>query len=80
MTNISWLASCLSKMKKLNKNVQEIKVWLPVFVFWHNFTYLSLSNILIELQLVDLRGTREIYKIERYSVKECKVLWNMHIG
>jgi hypothetical protein len=30
-----------------------------IVIFWH------------ELQLVDLCGTREIYKIERYRVKEC---------
>ncbi len=44
MRNMSWLASCFSKIKKPNK--QEIKVWLPVFTFWHDFTYLSFSNIL----------------------------------
>ncbi len=40
----------------------------------------SLSNILLELQLVDLCGTRETYRIERYRVKECLVLQNTHIG
>ncbi len=40
MRNISWLVNPISI-------VQEIKVWLPVFAFWYNFTYLSLSNILI---------------------------------
>jgi hypothetical protein len=29
---------------------------------------------------VDLCGTREIYRIERYRVKECWVLQNTHIG
>ncbi len=40
----------------------------------------SLSNILFELQLVDLCGTTERYRIERYRVKECWVLQNTHIG
>jgi hypothetical protein len=31
--NISWLASCFSKIKKPNKYVQKIKVGLPVFAF-----------------------------------------------
>ncbi len=31
----------------LRNCVQEIIVWLPVFEFWHDFIYLSLSNILI---------------------------------
>jgi hypothetical protein len=29
---------------------------------------------------VDLCGTRERYRIERYRVKECWVLQNTHIG
>ncbi len=33
-----------------------------------------------ELQLVDQCGTREWYRIERYRVKECWVLWKTHIG
>ncbi len=52
MRNIPWLVSCFCKTKKPNKNylrncVQEIIVWLPVFTFWHDFTCLLLSNILI---------------------------------
>jgi hypothetical protein len=31
-------------------------------------------KVVSELQLVDLCGTRERYKIERYRVKECWVL------
>ncbi len=34
-------------------------------------SYLSLVIFWFELQLANLCGTREIYKIERYSVKEC---------
>ncbi len=33
MRNISWLASCFSKMKNPISIVQEIKVGLPVFAF-----------------------------------------------
>ncbi len=47
MRNISWLASCFSKLRNPISIVQEIKVWLPMFAFWHNFTYLSVSYILI---------------------------------
>ena len=52
LRNIPWLASCFYKKRNpirifLRNCVQEIIVWLPVFAFWHNLTYLSLSNILV---------------------------------
>ncbi len=72
MSNISLLASCSSKIKKPNKHCSgnqsviagvhifdTISHFYPKVIFW------------FELQLVGLCGTREIYKIERYGVKEC---------
>ncbi len=65
--NMFWLASCFSKIKKPNNiflgnqsgaaGVHNFT--LIIVIFWH------------ELQPLDLCGTREIYKIERYRVKEC---------
>jgi hypothetical protein len=70
--NTSWLASCVSKIKKPNKHClgnqnviagvcifDTISYIYPYVIFW------------FELQLVNLHGTRESYKIERYRVKEC---------
>ncbi len=72
-----------SKLFLINKETQvsrnflwicvwEIEVWLPVFAFFDTISYIySYVIFWFELQLVDLHGTREIYKIERYRVKEC---------
>jgi hypothetical protein len=67
MRNIYWLASCFSKIKKTNchflgnqSGIAGVHDFILIIViFWY------------ELQLVDLCGTREIYKKERYRVKEC---------
>ncbi len=72
MKNIFWIALYFSKTKKPNKHcwgnqsvivgvciIDRISYIYPYVIFW------------FELQLVDLHGTREIYKIERYRVKEC---------
>ncbi len=77
MRNIPWLASYFCKRKKPNKNflrncVQEIIVWLLVFAFWHNFTYLSLSNILI---LTSTCGSVQYKrKIQNRKIKSKRVL------
>ena len=46
MKNTPWLVSCFCKIKIPNKNFSLIKVWLAVFLYWHDFIYLSQSNIL----------------------------------
>ncbi len=72
MRNISWLASSFSKIKKPNKHCSgNQSVFAGVCIFdtiSHIYPYLIFW---FEFQLVDLRSTREIYKIERYRVKEC---------
>ena len=58
---------CFSKIKKSNSHFLGNQSGIAgvhdfifiIVIFWY------------ELQLVDLCGTREIYKIERYRVKEC---------
>ncbi len=47
MRNISWLASCFSKIKKPNKHCSGNQSVIASFAFWHDFLYLSLSHILI---------------------------------
>ena len=70
MRNISWLASCFSKKKKPNKHCSgNQSVIAGVCIF--DTIAASLLIFWFELQLVDLCGTRERYRIERYRVKEC---------
>ena len=65
--NMFWLASCFSKIKKPNSHFLGNQSGIAGV---HNFTFIIVI-FWYELQLVDLCGTREIYKIERYRVKEC---------
>ncbi len=67
MRNIYWLASCFSKIKKPKSHFLGNQNGIAGV---HDFTFI-IAIFWYELQLVDLCGTREINKIERYRVKEC---------
>ncbi len=67
MRNMFWLASCFYKIKKPNSHFLGNQSGAAGV---HDFTFIIVI-FWYELQLVDLRGTREIHKIERYRVKEC---------
>jgi hypothetical protein len=70
--NISWLVSCFSKVKKPNKHFSGIQSGIVGVCIFDTISHIYPEVIFwFELQLVDLCGTREIYKIERYRVKEC---------
>ncbi len=76
MRNISWLASCFSKIKNPISIVQEIKVWLPVFAFCLDFLYLSLSNILIWTSTCGSAGyKRNIQNRKIQSKRVVEVTW-----
>ncbi len=69
MRKIFWLASGFSKIKKPNLGNQTVIAGVCIF---DTISYIYPEVIFwFELQLVNLHGTREIYKIERYRVKEC---------
>ncbi len=59
--------SCFSKIKKTNSPFLGNQSRIAGV---HNFVFIIVI-FWFELQLVDLCSTREIYKIERYRVKEC---------
>ncbi len=65
--NMFWRASCFSKIKKPNSIFLGNQSGIAGV---HDFTFIIVI-FGYELQLVDLCDTREIYKIERYRVKEC---------
>ena len=66
MRNISWLASCLSKIEKPNKHCSGNQIVIAGVCIFDMISYIYPSVIFsFELQLANLRGTREIYKIER---------------
>ncbi len=70
--NISWLASCFSKIKKPNKHCSGNQSVIAGVCIFDTISYIYPKVIFwFELQLVNLCGTRERYKIERYRVKEC---------
>ncbi len=72
MRNTSWLASCFSKIKKPNKHCSGNQSVIAGVCIFDSISYNYPKVIFwFELLLVDLCGTREIYKIERYRVKEC---------
>ncbi len=72
MRNIPWLASCFSKIKKPNKHCSGNQSVIAGVCIFDTISYIYPYAIFwFELQLVNLHGTREIYKIERYRVKEC---------
>ncbi len=72
MRNISWLASCFSETKKPNKHCSGNQSVIAGVRIFDTTSHIYPSVIFwFELQLVDLWGTREIYKIEQYRVKEC---------
>ncbi len=72
MRNTFWLASCFSKIKKPNKHCSGNQSVIAGVCIFDMISYIYPQVIFwFELQLVNLRGTREIYKIERYRVKEC---------
>jgi hypothetical protein len=78
MRNIPWLASCFCKIKKPNKKFyfktakKEIIVWLLVFAIWHNFTFSSLSNILIWSSTCG--SVRYMRKIQNRKIQSKRVL------
>ncbi len=72
MRNISWLASCFSKIKKPNKHCSGNQSAIAGVRIFDTISYIYPSVIFwFELQLVNIHGTRERYKLERYRVKEC---------
>ncbi len=72
MRNISWLASCFSKIKKPNKHCSGNQSVIAGVTLFDTISHIYPWEIFwFELQLVNLRVTREIYKIKRYRVKEC---------
>jgi hypothetical protein len=74
MRNTSWLASCFSKVKKPNKHCsgnQSVIAGVCILTWFHIIILDPWVILWFEFQLVDLRGTRDVYKIERYRVKEC---------
>jgi hypothetical protein len=71
-TNIFWLARCFSKIKKWNRYFSGNQNVIAGVCTFDTISYIYPSVIFsFELQLANLRGTREIYKKERYRVKEC---------
>ncbi len=71
LRNISWLASCFSKIKKPNNHCSGNQSVIAGVCIFDTISHIYPSVIFgFELQLVDLGDTREIYKIERYRVKE----------
>ncbi len=70
--NIFWLASCFSKIKKWNRHFSGNQSVIAGVCIFDTISYIYPSVIFsFELQLANLHSTREIYKIERYRVKEC---------
>ncbi len=63
--NIYWLESCFSKIKKTNSHFLGNQSGIAGV---HDFIIILIFRY--KLQLVDLCGTREIYKIKRYRVNE----------
>ncbi len=70
--NLSWLASCFSKIKKPNKHFSGNQSVIASVCIFDTISHIYPEVIFwFELQLLNLHGTRERYKIERYRVKEC---------
>ncbi len=88
MTNIFWLASYFSQIKKRNRHFSgNQKVTASVRIFDTIFYFYPQVIFWFELQLANLQGTREIYKIERYRVNECSsemvlcpILWGINLS
>ncbi len=71
--NISWLASCFSKIKKPNKHCSgNQSVIAGVCIFWHDFLYLSLSNILIWTSTCE--SVRYKRKMQNWKIQSKRVL------
>ncbi len=71
--NTFWLASCFSKIKKPNKHCSGNQSVIAGVCIFDMISYNIYPYVIFwfELQLANLCGTREMYKIERYRVKEC---------